>query len=198
MGKEIDWEKLHHRMAAVNAAIEHGRTPSPEERKRTLRERAKVLGDTEEKKSNGKSIEIVDFLLASEHYGIESIYIREIYPLKDYTPLPGVPLFVLGLLNVRGRIISVVDIKKFFNMPEKGMSDLNKVIILHDDKMEFGILADAILGVRKISLSQLNHPLPTLTGLQGKFVKGVTEERLVVLDAAKILADRNIVVHEEV
>ena len=197
-GKEIDWDELHRRMAAVTASLEQGRSPSPEERKRILKERAKALAYTEKKKTMEETIEIVDFLLAKEHYGIESRYIHEVYPLKNYTPLPGVPSFVLGLLNVRGRIISVVDIKKFFDMPTRGISDLNKVIIINDDYMEFGILADEILGVRNIAISGLSHPLQTLTGISGKFVKGVTGERLVVLDAAKILADRNIVVHEEV
>ncbi len=128
---------------------------------------------------------------------METSYIEEVWPLKDFTPLPGTPAFVLGIINVRGRIVSVVDIKKFFDMPEKGISDLNKVIIIHDDKMEFGILADEILGVRNIALSELSPPLPTLTGIRKDFLKGVTVERIVILDAARILADKNIVVHEE-
>ena len=197
-GKEIDWNRLHQRMAAVKATIEQGWIPSPEERTRILRERAAALAVAEEKKSTEKTIEVVEFLLAREQYGIESSSIREVYPLKDYTPLPGVPDFVLGLLNVRGRILSVVDVKKFFDLPDKGISDLNKVIIISDDMMEFGILADEILGVRNITLSELDQPLPTLTGILGKFVRGVTGERLVVLDAARILASPDIVVHEEV
>ncbi len=138
---QIDWDKIRHRIDAANAAIESGWAPSPEDRKRILKERAEILARETAKKAEGDSIEVVEFLLANEHYGIESHFIREVYPLKDYTPLPDVPPFVLGLLNVRGRIISVVDIKKFFDMPEKGLSDLNKVIIINNDKMKFGILA---------------------------------------------------------
>ena len=198
MSDKIDWEKVHRRMAAVNAAIEKGWVPSLEDKNRILKKRAEILACERERKTTEETIEIVEFLLAKEHYGLESSYIREVYPLKDYTPLPGVPSFVLGLLNVRGRILSVVDIKKFFDMPEKGISDLNKVIIIRDDKMEFGILADAILGVRSIPVSELNHALPTLIGIGKEFLRGVTGERLVGLDAARILADPNIVVHEEV
>lgn len=195
---QIDWDEIHRRMAAVNVAIESGWVPSPEEKQRILKERAELLAREKEKKSTEKTIEVVEFLLAKEHYAIESSFIREVYPLKDYTPLPGVPSFVLGLLNVRGRIISVVDIKKFFDMPAKGISDLNKVIIINDDQMEFGILADAIIGVRDIGVSELGSTLPTLTGIREEFLKGVTGDRMVVLDAARILADKNIVVHEEV
>lgn len=194
----IDWDEIHRRIDAVNAAIKNGWAPGPEERKRILKKRAELLARETAAKVDGESIEVVEFLLASEHYGIESRYIREVYPLKDYTPLPGVPPFVLGLLNVRGRIISVVDIKKFFDLPEKGISDLNKVIIIADDAMEFGILADTILGVQSIAVRDFASPLLTLTGIREEYLKGVTGERMVVLDGARILADKHIVVHEEV
>jgi len=64
--------------------------------------------------------------------------------------------------------------------------------------MEFGILADAILGVRLLSLGQLLPSLPTLTDIRSDYLKGVTEDRLVVLDGGKLLSDCGIVVHEEV
>jgi purine-binding chemotaxis protein CheW len=194
----MDWDEVHRRIDAANAAIASRWSPGPEETTRILRQRGRLLARETEKRVEAETLEVVEFMLAKEHYGIESCAIREVYPLKDYTPLPCVPAFVLGLLNVRGRIISVIDLKKFFDMPEKGLSDLNKVIIIHDDKMEFGILADAILGVRNIAVSALGPALPTLTGIRAEFLKGVTGERLVILDAAGILTDKNIVVHEEV
>ena len=99
---------------------------------------------------------------------------------------------------MRGQIVSVIDIKKFFDLPEKGLTDLNKVMILHNDAMEFGVLADAILGVRRVGLREIQPSLSTLTGVREQFLKGVTGERLVILDAEKLLADKTIVVHEEV
>src|SRR5439155_25417175 len=124
--------------------------------------------------------------------------VREVYPLKELTPLPCTPPFVLGIINVRGKILSVIDIKKFFDLPEKGLTDLNKVIIVHADEMELGILADALLGVRAIPLEELQPSLPTLTGIRAEYLKGVTKDRLVILDTEKILSDKGIIVHEEV
>lgn len=196
--RQIDWTELHRRMAAAAAAIDSGWAPAPEEKERILHERAVALAYEGEKKSTAATIEIVEFLLAKERYGIESAFVREVYPLRDYTPLPGVPAFILGLLNVRGRVLSVIDIKKFFSLPEKGISDLNKVIIIYNETMEFGILADAILGVRTVAISELNQPLPNLSGICRDFVRGVTSERLVILDAFRILTDQKVVVHEEV
>ncbi|TAL18542.1 purine-binding chemotaxis protein CheW [bacterium] len=164
-----------------------------------LRSRALALArETPRDETAAGSIEIVEFLLSGERYGIESAFTGEIYPLKDMTPLPCAPPFVMGIMNVRGKILSVLDIRKFFDMPEKGLSDLNKAIILHDSVMEFGILADAVVGVRLIPLAGLQPSLPTLTDIRADYLKGVTSERLVVLDGEKILSDPRIVVHEEV
>ena len=173
--------------------------PGPSEKKNILKARAKILArEPEQEKKAEEYLEVVEFLLAYETYAIETAYIREIYPLKELTPLPCAPPFVLGIINVRGQILSVIDLKKFFGLPEKGLSDLNKVIILHKEEMEFGILADKILGVRYIPISEIQPSLPTLTEIQAEYLKGVTKERVVVLETARILSDKKIIVHEEV
>jgi purine-binding chemotaxis protein CheW len=63
--------------------------------------------------------------------------------------------------------------------------------------MRFGILADDVLAVRNIAADELGPPLPTLTGIRERYLKGVTAERLVVLDAPKLLADDSVIVYEE-
>jgi purine-binding chemotaxis protein CheW len=142
--------------------------------------------------------EIIRFLLSEEYYGIDSAFVREVYPLKDFTPLPGVPSFILGIVNVRGKIISVIDLKKFFNLPEKGIGELNKVIILHNELMEFGVLADEVIGKEELDLEELLPVPSTITGIGIKYLKGVTKERLIILSAENLLADKDIVVNEKV
>jgi len=168
------------------------------DKRNVLKARAMTLSRKPEKKETDEYIEIVEFLLANETYAIQSGFISEVYPLKELTPVPCTPGFVAGIINVRGKILSVIDIKKFFELPGNGITDLNKVIIIHDRLMEFGILADAVLGARQIPLRDIQPDLPTLTGIRAGYLKGVTKEQLVVLDAEKILADKNIIVHEEV
>ena len=144
-----------------------------------------------------EGIEVVIFMLAYETYGIETLWVREIQPLKELTPLPCTPAFVSGIINARGQVISVLDIKKFFGLPE-GLTDLNRVIILANDHMEFGILADAVIDVRHIPLDKIQLGLPTLNGIRENYLKGISADRLVILDAVKLLTDDNIVVHEEI
>ena len=162
-----------------------------------LKARARALAQEPKKAAvTGTFLEIIEFCLASETYGIESMFVREIHPLRDLTPLPGVPPFVLGITNVRGQILSVVDLKKFFNLPDKGLGELNKMIILRNKGMEFGILADAILGTMSVALDTIQTPPVTVTGIGAEYLKGVTGERVIVLDAQKIIDDERIIVNE--
>jgi purine-binding chemotaxis protein CheW len=186
----IDWPAIHRRLEDAAAILEQKMTPAPGEKKKILKERARALA--REPKGDGlreEQLELVEFLLAGERYAIESSWVREVYPLKDLTPLPGSPPFIPGIINVRGQIVSVVDLKKFFDLPSKGLANLDKVVIVTDGRMEFGLLADAVAGVREIPLGGIQQALPTLTGVRAEYLKGVTADRLVVLDAGKLLAD---------
>ena len=171
---------------------------SPEDRE-ILRARARALArPPESPPAADASLELLEFRLARECYGLETRHVQEVYPLKDLTPLPCVPPFVLGIVNVRGRVTPVIDIKKFFDLPDKGLTDLHRIILVRGNDLEFGLLADVIVGVRTIPLDSLQPSLPTLTGIRADYLKGVTAERLVVLDLDRILADPKIIVHEEV
>ena len=163
-----------------------------------LKARAQALAQPLEQAVAMEYIEIVTFILAYETYGIEIVWVREIQPLKELTPLPCAPAFVSGIINVRGQVLSVIDIKKFFGLPEQGLTDLNRVIILSDGHMEFGILADAVIDVRRIPLNKIQSGLPTLTGVRENYLKGISADRLVILDAVRLLTDGGIIVHEEV
>lgn len=194
----IDWSQVRHRMEVARDDAERAWTPEPEEAKRILKARAKALAMEREKAQAAEPLEIVEFLLAYETYAVESRHVRAVYPLEDLTALPCTPAFVLGIINLRGEILSVIDIRKFFDLPEKGLTDLNKVIVLQSGVMSFGILADVILGVSRVQLSEIQSSLPTLTGIREKYLKGVTSERTVLLDADKLLDDERIVVREQV
>lgn len=195
----IDWAELRARMDTAKAASDRAWTPETEETARILRERALALAlqpDAEQTPEQG--IEVIEFGLAHERYAVESSHVREVYPLENLTPLPCTPAFVLGIVNLRGEIVSVIDLRKFFDLPQAGLPDLNKVIVLESASMVFGILADVIHGVRRIPVAEIQPSLPTLTGIREKYLKGITAQRTVVLDAARLLADDDIVVQQQV
>jgi purine-binding chemotaxis protein CheW len=193
----IDWQGVRQRLDSAAERLQHGMSPAQEQDILTARALA-LAREPHGDETATESLTVLEFLLAYETYGIELSCVRETRPLRDLTPIPCTPPFVLGVINVRGQILSVIDLKKFFDLPEQGLTDLNKVIIVHDDGMEFGILADDVCGVRSIPLAELQPSLPTLTGVRAEYLKGVTSDRTTVLDGKKLINDRKIVVHEEI
>jgi len=193
--KSVNWESLHRRLEAARTGVLRERTP--DEEKGILGRRARALAQQPHQERSQAGIAVIEFLLGYETYAIELSWIAETCPLKDLTPIPGTPPFVLGIINVRGRIMSVLDIRVLFDLPPKGLTDLNKVIILHGGGMEFGILADDIIGTRSIPLDQIQSSLPTLTGIREEYLRGVTRERTAILDGGRLLADRNLKINDE-
>ncbi|HXG57446.1 MAG TPA: chemotaxis protein CheW [Thermoanaerobaculia bacterium] len=195
---KTDWNEIRRRIEAAQEAVDRGWSPDRETARRIFQARAEALAREQEAPEPDDARDFVVFELGRETYAIESSFIREIDVLSDLTPLPCTPPFVLGIVNLRGEIVSVIDIRRFFDLPEKGLGDLNKMIVLESPRMRFGLLADAIAGVRRIALRDIQPSLPTLTGIRERYLKGVNSERIVFLDGDKLLSDATIVVQEHV
>jgi purine-binding chemotaxis protein CheW len=167
--------------------------------KEILKTRARALAQPLKRNDGqGEILKIIEFRLAHERYAVEQSYVREVHPLRELTPLPCTPGFVLGMINVRGQILPVIDVKRFFDLPQAGITDLHLVIIVHIEEMELGILADSVTGVRLVPQALCQPSLPTLTGIRAKYLKGVTDQHVVILDVPSILNDPKIIVNEEV
>jgi purine-binding chemotaxis protein CheW len=157
-----------------------------------------MASEPELESDTSAAITIIEFSLDAENYGIESQFVMEVFSLKDFTALPGVPAYILGLVNLRGQILPVIDLRRLFNLPWKGLGELNKVIVLHNEQMEFGVLADEVNGVKAVLIDDL-LPVPSIiTGKYKKYLMGLTKESLIVLSAENLLTDKNIIVNEVV
>lgn len=188
--RRADWSELLRRHEWVGEA-----SPDPGE---VLSQRARALARRPAPEAAGERIEVLEFALSGERYAVPAGLVAEVFPLRDFTPLFCTPPFVLGVTNLRGKMVSIIDLRRFFELPLPGLSDLNRVILVGDGTMEFGILADAILGMRSLPSDELQPPLATFTGIREEFLAAVTVERLALLDLARILADPRIVVRDEV
>lgn len=186
----VDWAEIHRRVERANAALESAVAPGAARRAEILKARARALArEPLQDQRLEHTIEVVEFVLAYERYALDSSFVREVQPLKDLTALPGTPAFVAGIINVRGQIVSVVDMKRFFDLPDKGLSDLHKVIILDDGLMSFGLLVDAVIAVHRLPLDRIQPAPAALTGIRAEYLQGVTAQHTVILNAARILAD---------
>lgn len=163
-----------------------------------LRARAQALAKEDADPLEGSAfLEVVEFSLAVERYAMETTHVREVQPLRQLTRLPGTPAFVAGIVNVRGHILPVLDIRKFFGLPDRGITDAHQVLLVRHEDTEVGILADLVIGLRSVRRDSLETSLPMLSGIRGEYLRGVTPDRVAILDAARILSDRRILVHEE-
>jgi purine-binding chemotaxis protein CheW len=164
-----------------------------------LKSRAVALAsDPVQTDDNLPKTEVLEFTLGTENYAVESAFVTDVYPLKDFTSLPGVPAYILGIVNVHGKITPLVDLKKYFNLPRKGLGELNKVIIISNGIMEFGILADEVIGTRIINIGEILPVPPPVAVIGEKYLKGVTKDQLIILSAENILSDEKMVVNEEI
>lgn len=196
--KTIDWSKIHSHLKQLEKNIESGFESTSMEKKKILQIRSKALAvDTTAKKPLAREyLEVAEFLLSYEKYALEIKYIQEVCSLKELTEIPGAPPFIMGVINLHGQILSVIDLRNFFDLPIKGLTELNKVIVLHNDEIEFGILVDELLKIAKIPISEIQSSLPTLTGIRADYLKGITKDRMVILDALKLLTDEKIKLKE--
>src|SRR5688572_22021320 len=109
--------------------------------KEILRTRARALARTAAPPEEGTVLEVVEFRLAHERYAVEGRHVQEVCTLGELTPLPCTPSFVRGIVNVRGRIVPVLDLKRFFDLPEQGITDLHRIILVRRHDLELGLLA---------------------------------------------------------
>lgn len=160
-----------------------------------LRTRAAELARPEASASpDREALTLLEFRLGRERYAVDVSHVREVYPLRELVSLPGTPRFLPGIVNVRGRIVAVLDLREFFGLQAVGLTDLHRVILVEGGGMEVGLLADQVSQVVTYPVTALHVPPETLEGVRAGYLRGVTAERLIVLDVAGILADPRIVV----
>lgn len=162
-----------------------------------LRKRAKLIAlKNDVADTDVTEVSVLKFVLGAEEYAFETKYVREIVTLTNYTEIPGLPAFIHGVLNIRGQIVSIVNLKKLMNLPEKGLGEFNKIIMLENENMEFGVLADVIDGTSKIPSDSIQKKVIKLSDEGNKFLLGVTKDHLMIFDANKILNYEKLIINQ--
>jgi purine-binding chemotaxis protein CheW len=185
----IDWDDIHRRLAATERALAGSVEPSPEKARRVLAARARALARVPAVPEAGEHLEVLTFALAGETWAVETRWVREVCQLRALTALPGTPPFLAGLMNLRGQILAVVDLRRFFDLPPRGLTELNRIVVLREGSREVGLLADSVEGLRSVAVASLQQGLTSLAGVRERFLKGVTGQMLAVLDGGRLLDD---------
>lgn len=163
-----------------------------------LQQRTRALAAIPPQEEKSEAVEAVIFALGESRYAIDVQHVTGIFPLEGLTPTPCTPDFVVGIINLRGRILSVIDLQRFLGLEPTPLGDRAQVIAASAAGLEAGILASKVHAVRPIPLGDLKPTLPTSTRLAVEFTRGVTPDLIVFLDLEKLLSDERMIVREEV
>ncbi|MEI0604739.1 chemotaxis protein CheW [Brachyspira alvinipulli] len=147
------------------------------------------IESTESRAELEDSTNLVTFRLGSGEYAIDIMQAKEIIKMEKITLIPNAPDFVEGVINLRGNIIPIIDLKKRFNLEEIEGDKNTGIIIVKIEDVDMGIIIDSISKVVSISNSDIQPPPPMLSGIGQKYIKGVgklEDKLLVVLDLEKL------------
>ncbi|MCH7801399.1 MAG: chemotaxis protein CheW [Chloroflexi bacterium] len=136
--------------------------------------------------------QLVVFDLAAEAYGVDIGAVREIIRMQDITKVPGAPAFVEGIINLRGNVIPVVDLRKRFGLSVSERNRDNRILVVDIGGHDIGVVVDAVTEVLRISSDSVEPPSAVITTADSVYLLGIVklEGRLVILlDLEKVLTE---------
>jgi purine-binding chemotaxis protein CheW len=127
--------------------------------------------------------QLVVFQLGAELYGVEIAGVHEIIRLQAITRVPRAPAFVEGIINLRGKVIPVVDLRRRFGLPKATHTRASRIVVVEIGDQVVGIIVDAVIEVLRVSAATVEPPSPVVAGLDSEYLHGIAKlpERLVML-----------------
>ncbi|MBL1292481.1 MAG: chemotaxis protein CheW [Thiotrichales bacterium] len=134
----------------------------------------------------------VTFRLDEEKYGINVMAVQEVLKVTEITQVPGAPDFVLGIINLRGNVVTVIDARTRFNLDHRDRDDNSRIVIIEAEDQEVGILVDSVAEVVYMRGSEI-EPTPAVgSDDSSKFIQGVNSsgsELLILVELDKLLSE---------
>lgn len=127
--------------------------------------------------------QLVVFLLGAELFGIDIARVQEIIRLQPITRVPRSPAFVDGVINLRGKVIGVVDMRRRFDLPCADHTRASRIVVVDIDDQLIGMLVDGVREVLRVNPLSVEPPSPIVTGIDSDYLRGILKlpERLVML-----------------
>lgn len=141
--------------------------------------------------TSDESFQCVTFTLEGEIYGINVMQVQEVLRETEVAPVPGAPSYVIGIINLRGNVVSVIDARTRFGLIAKENDDLTRIIVIEADSNTIGILVDSVAEVVDISRSEIEVAPNVGNDETSKYIDGVVsrgEELLILVDLNKLLS----------
>lgn len=148
--------------------------------------------DDTEGSGNDQIIQLVTFRLKDETYGINVMHVQEVLRISEIAPVPGAPDYVLGIINLRGNVVTVIDTRSRFGLPAGDVTETSRIVIIEGDKQVVGILVDAVSEVVELTESQIDSAPNVGNEESSRYIQGiatVSDNLLIVVDLHKLLTD---------
>ncbi len=143
-----------------------------------------------QKNNNSELLQLVSFLIGNEEYGVDILYVQEINRMIQITKVPNAPDFVDGVINLRGRVIPVIDLRSRLNLPKKEHDKNTRIIVVEVNSKTVGFIVDAVNEVLRIPKNITEAPPELVSNVNSEYIKAVgkLEDRLLILlDLQKVL-----------
>lgn len=210
--QNIDWQTIYTRLGEASARLAHVDELSTEELEQTWAKRAEQVARDITDQERGEQIEVVVTQIGREFYGVEVQYVYDIRPLLTITRVPRVPAWAAGVVNLRGRIMSVLNLAAYLGLDEGEESPDRRLVVVETPNMELAMLVDSVLAIESIPISQVQEAVGAVRGIRAEYVRGLVvrdeekdhakgtaeSEMLVILDLPILLADPALIIREEV
>ncbi|MDN4503110.1 chemotaxis protein CheW [Alteromonadaceae bacterium BrNp21-10] len=134
----------------------------------------------------------VNYRLGEETYGINVMQVQEILRHTEIAPVPGAPDYVLGIINLRGNVVTVINTRARFGLPTAEVTDNSRIVIIESEEQVVGILVDSVTEVVYLRSSEIDSAPAVGTEESAKFIQGVSNregELLILVDLNKLLSD---------
>ena len=135
----------------------------------------------------------VTFRLENESYGINVMQVQEVLRYSEIAPVPGAPPYVLGIINLRGNVVTVIDTRLRFGLPTSDTTDQTRIVIIEAENQVVGILVDAVAEVVYLRQSEIETTPNVGNDESSKFIQGVchkNDELLILVDHARLAVSR--------
>lgn len=155
-----------------------------------LLERSRKLSQTEKQKEEKPSFQMLKFIITNLEYGVETNYIREVISnVSGHTAIPGVPSFVLGIKDIRGEIIPILDLLEILSIGKQDVERRNFCIVVQKGDIVFGIEADNVKGIENIEKDSINTDSSSISTTVARFCYGVAQDGSLLINGSSIFAD---------
>ncbi|MDT8384979.1 MAG: chemotaxis protein CheW [Gammaproteobacteria bacterium] len=144
------------------------------------------------KKSDDENLRWVTFRLENEKYGINVMQVQEVLRVTEIAPVPGAPSYVMGIINLRGNVVTVINTRSRFGLNPAELDDSTRIVIIESDEQVVGILVDSVAEVVDLKASEIETAPNVGTEESSKFIQGVAShdsELLILVDLNKLLSD---------